>query len=212
MLGDQALQPHQAGVAEQVRTDLARSNDRFVLRMLSGSLRIHRTDGFILTRKDDHPIAAGRMLRSSVSLACTLATALMPHLLKAVIDQERPDRLTVRGHLRGVPFSGKGNDAFPSGHALHVKALASAATLLPAKARNTLWAVGSSRDHAADPAGPLGDGCHRGDWPGNRAGKRRETPAQNRALLEPNSLAGPPVAESEDFPSKTAYVDDGPQA
>ena len=63
----------------------------------------------------------------------------MPHLLKAVIDQERPDRLTVRGHLRGVPFSGKGNDAFPSGHALHVEALASAATLLPAKARNTLW-------------------------------------------------------------------------
>src|SRR3954447_11504120 len=64
-------------------------------------------------------------------LLSSLAVTVLPHLLKRIFDQERPDRLTVRGHLHGVPLSGRHNDAFPSGHALHVGALASAATLLP---------------------------------------------------------------------------------
>jgi membrane-associated phospholipid phosphatase len=76
-------------------------------------------------------------------LACTLAAALVPHILKAFVDQERPDRLTVQGHLRGIPFSGKENDAFPSGHALHVGALASAATLLPPGIRGAIWTAGA---------------------------------------------------------------------
>jgi len=63
--------------------------------------------------------------------------------MKHFIDQERPDRLTIKGHLRGVPLSGKSSDAFPSGHALHVGALASAATLLPTKTRNAIWATGA---------------------------------------------------------------------
>ena len=45
-------------------------------------------------------------------LVCSLAAALMPHLMKDMIDQERPDRLTIEGHLRGIPLSGKANDAF----------------------------------------------------------------------------------------------------
>jgi hypothetical protein len=57
-------------------------------------------------------------------LACSLTTAVLPHIMKHFIDQERPDRLTIEGHLRGVPLSGKPSDAFPSGHALHVGALA----------------------------------------------------------------------------------------
>ena len=64
--------------------------------------------------------------------------------MKAVINQERPDRLTVEGHLRGVPLSGKSHDAFPSGHAMHIGALASAATLLPAELRNSIWAAGAA--------------------------------------------------------------------
>jgi membrane-associated phospholipid phosphatase len=76
-------------------------------------------------------------------LACSLTTAVLPHIMKHFIDQERPDRLTIKGHLRGVPFSGKSSDAFPSGHALHVGALASAATLLPTKTRNAIWATGA---------------------------------------------------------------------
>jgi membrane-associated phospholipid phosphatase len=48
----------------------------------------------------------------------------------------------VRGHLHGVPLSGMRLDAFPSGHAVHIGALASAATVLPPAQRNTVWAIG----------------------------------------------------------------------
>jgi undecaprenyl-diphosphatase len=64
-------------------------------------------------------------------LLITLAATFLPHILKTTFDQERPDRLTVRGHLHGVPLSGKARDAFPSGHAIHIGALTSAATELP---------------------------------------------------------------------------------
>lgn len=75
-------------------------------------------------------------------LLTTLVASALPHLLKTVFDQERPDRLTALGHLRGIPLSGKRLDAFPSGHAVHIGALASAATVLPPSQRNAVWAVG----------------------------------------------------------------------
>jgi membrane-associated phospholipid phosphatase len=104
--------------------------------------------GWLLTRQAEQPI---RRLGTHV-LACSLATAILPHMLKILIDQERPDRRTIAGHWRGVPFSGKSDDAFPSGHALHVGALASAATLLSAGARNLVWATGR---HASRPVSAL---------------------------------------------------------
>jgi PAP2 superfamily len=73
-------------------------------------------------------------------LLTTLTTGVIPHLLKSIFDQQRPDRRTVRGHLHGAPISGKPSDAFPSGHAMHVGALASAATVLPPAKRNMVWA------------------------------------------------------------------------
>jgi membrane-associated phospholipid phosphatase len=76
-------------------------------------------------------------------LVTTLVASVMPHLLKRIFDQERPDRLTVRGHWRGVPLSGNRLDAFPSGHALHVGALASAASRLPRRQRNAVWLIGA---------------------------------------------------------------------
>jgi undecaprenyl-diphosphatase len=76
-------------------------------------------------------------------LLTTVGVTLLPHLLKSVFDQKRPDRLMVRGHLHGVPFSGKPLDAFPSGHAIHVGALASAATVLPPAKRNLVWSIGA---------------------------------------------------------------------
>lgn len=76
-------------------------------------------------------------------LLTTVAVTIIPHVLKTLFDQQRPDRLTVRGHLHGVPVSGKRLDAFPSGHAMHVGALASAATLLPRGKRNLVWALGA---------------------------------------------------------------------
>lgn len=95
--------------------------------------------GWLLTRKSKQSI---RRLATHV-VVCTLATALLPHVLKSFINQERPDRRTIAGHWRGIPFTGKPLDAFPSGHALHVGALVSAATLLPSRARNLVWAIGA---------------------------------------------------------------------
>jgi membrane-associated phospholipid phosphatase len=82
-------------------------------------------------------------------LAVSLVTAVLPHLFKRAIDQTRPDRLTVLGHWRGVPWSGRARDAFPSGHALHMGALASAASLFPPTqrrlARGVAVALSASR-------------------------------------------------------------------
>jgi membrane-associated phospholipid phosphatase len=68
-------------------------------------------------------------------LSLSLVTAILPHLMKRAVDQTRPDRLTVQGHWRGIPFSGRAHDAFPSGHAMHMGALASAAGLFAAPQR-----------------------------------------------------------------------------
>jgi membrane-associated phospholipid phosphatase len=81
-------------------------------------------------------------LASNHILLTTLVASALPHLLKTVFDQERPDRLTVRGHWRGIPLSGNRLDAFPSGHAVHIGALSSAASILPARQRNAVWALG----------------------------------------------------------------------
>ncbi len=94
--------------------------------------------GWICSRRGSDP---ARRLGDQF-LAATIAAAILPHVMKSLIDQERPDRRTVRGHWRGVPFSGKRYDAFPSGHAVHIGALASAATLLPATWRRVIWAIG----------------------------------------------------------------------
>lgn len=74
-------------------------------------------------------------------LAVSLVTTILPHILKSAFDQVRPDRLTVRGHRRGVPFSGRARDAFPSGHAVHMGALASAAGLLPTAGRRLVRSI-----------------------------------------------------------------------
>lgn len=86
---------------------------------------------------------AGRRRRiADHVLLTTLVASGLPHLLKTIFDQPRPDRLTVRGHWRGVPLSGKRWDAFPSGHAVHVGALASVASCLPRRQRDAVWLVG----------------------------------------------------------------------
>jgi membrane-associated phospholipid phosphatase len=67
----------------------------------------------------------------------------LSHPACLAFDQERPDRRTIQGHWRGVPFSGNRLDAFPSGHAVHIGALASAASTLSAKQRNVVWSIGA---------------------------------------------------------------------
>jgi PAP2 superfamily len=135
------------------RTDIAiaRTVSRYT------SPRTERASEFMTWGADEHvmlAITAGWWLdcrgtpqqtrrNSDHLLLTTLAVTLIPHLLKSVFDQRRPDRLTVLGHLHGVPFSGKSNDAFPSGHAMHVGALASAATVLAPRKRGMVWALGA---------------------------------------------------------------------
>ena len=75
-------------------------------------------------------------------LLTTVAATILPHLLKGIFNQRRPDRLTVIGHLHGIPISGKPLDAFPSGHAIHVGAIASAASELPRRQRFAVWGLG----------------------------------------------------------------------
>lgn len=87
---------------------------------------------------------AGRRRASDHMLLTTVVASALPHLLKLAFNQQRPDRTTVRGHRRGIPFSGKRLDSFPSGHAVHVGALASAASVLPAGQRNVVWGVGAA--------------------------------------------------------------------
>jgi membrane-associated phospholipid phosphatase len=75
------------------------------------------------------------------ALLVTVAVSLLPHAMKSLVTQIRPDRTTVLGHLHGVSFSGQRDDAFPSGHALHMGALASAAGTMPATPRRAAYAA-----------------------------------------------------------------------
>jgi hypothetical protein len=49
----------------------------------------------------------GERRASDHVLLTTLVASALPHLLKRVFDQERPDRRTIEGHWRGVPPIGQ---------------------------------------------------------------------------------------------------------
>jgi membrane-associated phospholipid phosphatase len=61
---------------------------------------------------------ADRML-ISVGIA-----GLLPDVFKKLVNRKRPDRAVVHGPRHGIPRSGDALDSFPSGHALHVGAIA----------------------------------------------------------------------------------------
>lgn len=79
---------------------------------------------------------------SHLLLTITVTTAL-PHLLKAIVARERPDRVEIRGYRHGIPRSGKAFNAFPSGHAVHLGALASALARMAPNFRALIWSLGS---------------------------------------------------------------------
>ena len=84
-----------------------------------------------------------RERRQTDHLALNVAvTAILPHLLKRLIDQERPDRCMVHGRRHDIPRSGKRYDAFPSGHAMHVGAVASAVSWAYPKLAPIAWGLG----------------------------------------------------------------------
>jgi membrane-associated phospholipid phosphatase len=126
-----AIAAHTDPPAEEVANALTWGADEHVLMALA-------TTWWICSRRGSRD---QRNAANHVLLTTAIASAL-PHLLKTVFDQQRPDRLTIRGHWRGVPISGNRLDAFPSGHAVHVGALASAASELPRAQRDAAWLIG----------------------------------------------------------------------
>lgn len=92
--------------------------------------------GWLASRGRGEPLRRPRFARHDNGMA-----SLPPHVLKTMFNQTRPDRVTVLGHVHRVSFSGKREDAFPSGHALHMGALASAAGTLPQRSRLAIRAL-----------------------------------------------------------------------
>jgi undecaprenyl-diphosphatase len=110
-------------------------------------LLVLATAGWLCSRGRGEPLRRA----GNHALLVTVAASLLPHGLKTLFNQTRPDRRTVIGHVHGIAFSGKRKDAFPSGHALHMGALASAASALPAGPRRAIrtLAVGLSLTRVA---------------------------------------------------------------
>jgi membrane-associated phospholipid phosphatase len=99
---------------EEIARALTWGADEKVLLVLAAA-------GWIVSRRG----SASLRRAGNHALLVTVAASLLPHAMKSLFDQTRPDRRTVLGQ----------DDAFPSGHALHMGALASAAGILPARPR-----------------------------------------------------------------------------
>jgi undecaprenyl-diphosphatase len=105
--------------------------DEHVLGVIAGGLWLAARAGNERERRQtDHMVLS------------VVLTAILPHLLKRLIDQKRPDRCMVHGPRRGIPRSGKPYDAFPSGHAMHVGAVASAVSWAYPKSAPVAWGLG----------------------------------------------------------------------
>ena len=125
-----AIARHTSPAPEEVARALSWGADEKLLLVLASVAWIaSRGRGEPLQRAGNH------------ALLVTVAASLLPHGLKRLFDQTRPDRRTVIGHVHGIAFSGRRKDAFPSGHALHMGALASAAGALPPGPRRAAWAL-----------------------------------------------------------------------
>jgi hypothetical protein len=117
--------------------------------------------------------AGSRQGRAADYLALNVAfSAALPHILKTLVDQQRPDR-RVHGNRHGLPLSGKADDAFPSGHAVHIGAVASGPlALLSALDTVELVARRSTCGDTRRTAGPLDN--RRSGRPGTRCGDRAD--------------------------------------
>ncbi len=115
---------------EEVARALTWGADEKVLLVLAAA-------GWLASRGRGEPLRRA----GNHALLVAVAASLLPHGMKLLFDQTRPDRRTVLGHIHGISFSGKREDAFPSGHALHMGALASAAGTLPAGPRRAIRAL-----------------------------------------------------------------------
>jgi membrane-associated phospholipid phosphatase len=62
--------------------------------------------------------------RADHMLCCVAVAGVLPHVFKRLVDRKRPDRVVIHGRRHGIPGSGDAWDSFPSGHALHLGAIA----------------------------------------------------------------------------------------
>ncbi len=125
-----AVAKHPSPVLEKLASVLTfAADERFLLALAVAGWIYSREKTSDIRRTWDH------------GLLVVTAASVLPHLLKRIFDQTRPDRLTIRGHLHGIPLSGKRQDAFPSGHALHMGALAALASSFPPKQRRAIWSA-----------------------------------------------------------------------
>jgi membrane-associated phospholipid phosphatase len=115
---------------EEVARALSWGADEKILLVLAAA-------GWLASRGQGEPLRRA----GNHGLLVAVAASLLPHGMKLLFDQTRPDRRTVLGHFHGISFSGKREDAFPSGHALHMGALASAVGTLPAGPRRAIRAL-----------------------------------------------------------------------
>ena len=126
-----AIAQHTTPRLEQASRVLTWVADEHVVYLLSAAL-------WLISQRNGR----GSRAQANHILACAVAANVLPHLLKSVISQERPDRCMVHGRRRGIPRSGRALDAFPSGHAMHIGALASAAGWIYPEWRRLVWMVG----------------------------------------------------------------------
>jgi membrane-associated phospholipid phosphatase len=115
---------------ERVARALTWGADEKVLLVLAAA-------GWVASRGRGEPLRRA----GNHAVLVAVAASLLPHGIKLLFNQTRPDRKTVLGHVHGIAFSGKREDAFPSGHALHMGAMASAAGALPAGPRRAIRAL-----------------------------------------------------------------------
>jgi undecaprenyl-diphosphatase len=91
-----------------------------------------------IATRHDRPTTASR--EADQLLFSVMLAAVLPHLFKRLVRRRRPDRSLVGGRRNGVPHSGNAWNSFPSGHALHMGAIAGSVTqLCPKWMRPLVW-------------------------------------------------------------------------
>lgn len=159
------------------------ADERFILSLTAVAWALSRLSGGAHRRRADHLAGA------------SVLSALVPHLIKRWVWQRRPDRVEVHGRRRGIPRSGRPRDAFPSGHAVHAGALASALARLHPRWAGTAWSLALALSATrvvllahwpSDVAAGLilGSGLEKLLWMASRA-IGRQAPSANGGL-EPN--------------------------
>jgi membrane-associated phospholipid phosphatase len=82
----------------------------------------------------------GMKADADAMLASVALAGLVPHIFKRFVNRERPNRTQAPFFPHGIKRLGQAWDSFPSGHALHLGALASAgAQLAPRGVRPFVW-------------------------------------------------------------------------